>query len=314
MTLEPSGSLEIGALNQRNREIFRAIVEAYLETGAPVGSRTLSRRMNGALSPASIRNVMSDLEDAGLLIAPHTSAGRQPSERGLRIFIDGFLEFGDVSDEDRSVIEARCAAAGRSMEETLTQASETLSGLSGWAGMVLAPKLEAPLKHLEFVSLGDGRALVVMVGESGAVENRIIEVPPGLTPSTLIEAANYVNERLRGRSLAEAKDNILHALEQQRAELDALTASVVERGLATWGGDAAQPTLIVRGRANLLDNRTALADLERIRRLFDDMDRKTSLIEILELAKSGPGVKIFVGSENNLFSLSGSSMIVAQQF
>jgi heat-inducible transcriptional repressor len=301
----------IGALDQRNREIFREVVDAFLETGTPVGSRTLSRRLNSNLSPATVRNIMADLEEAGLLYAPHASAGRLPTDRGLRLFIDGFLELGDLSESERAEIDANCAAAGRSFEDMLIQASEMLSGLSGWAGLVMAPKLEAPLKHIEFVSLGAGRALVVIVGEAGAVENRIIEVPPGLPPSTLTEAANYLNARLHGATLAEAQRDILAEIEAHRAELDAVTARVVESGLAIWGGDDRQQTLIVRGRANLLEDITAAEDLERVRQLFADLESKQSLIEVLELANEGPGVRIFVGSESQLFSLTGSSMIVA---
>ncbi len=311
MTIRPPHLPEIGALDQRNREIFREVVESFLETGSPVGSRTLSRRLNSSLSPASIRNIMADLEEAGLLHAPHTSAGRLPTDRGLRLFIDGLLELGDLGEQERAEIEANCAAAGRSLEDMLIQASEMLSGLSGWAGLVMAPKLEAPLKHLEFVSLGDGRALVVIVGESGAVENRIIEVPPGLPPSALVEASNYLNARLRGATLAEARHDILAEIEIHRAELDEVTARVVESGLAIWGGGDQKTTLIVRGRANLLDDISAAEDLERVRQLFADLESKQALIEVLELANEGPGVRVFVGSESQLFSLTGSSMIVA---
>jgi len=310
MAVDRSDSPDFGVLNQRNREIFREIVESYLETGTPVGSRTLSQRLNGTLSPASIRNVMSDLEAAGLLFAPHTSAGRLPTERGLRMFIDGLLEIGDLSEDERQAIEGQFAGSGRSLEEMLTQVSETLSGLSGWAGLVLAPKLEAPLKHIEFVSLGAGRALVVIVSEAGAVENRIISVPAGLPLSALTEAANYLNERMRGRTLSEARDGILLELEAQTAELDVLTARVVESGVAIWAGDSSQ-TLIVRGRANLLDDLNAAADLERVRQLFDDLENKRALIDILQLAHDGQGVRVFLGSESQLFSLSGSSVIVA---
>ena len=302
---------EIGALDQRNREIFRAVVESYLETGTPVGSRTLSRRLYGSLSPASVRNIMADLEEAGLLHARHTSAGRLPTDRGLRLFIDGLLELGDLGEQERSVIEANCAAAGRSFEDMLIQASEMLSGLSGWAGLVTAPKLEAPLKHLEFVPLGDSRALVVIVGESGSVENRIIEVPAGLPPSALTEASNYLNARLRGATFTEARRDILAEIEQHRAELDEVTARVVESGLAIWGGGDQKPTLIVRGRANLLEDISAAEDLERVRRLFADLESKQALIDVLELANEGSGVRVFIGSESKLFSLTGSSMIVA---
>ena len=311
MTKRTPHGPEIGALDQRNREIFREVVESFLETGTPVGSRTLSRRLNKSLSPASIRNIMSDLEGAGLLHAPHASAGRLPTDRGLRMFIDGLLELGDLGENERAEIEAHCAAAGRSFEDMLIQASEMLSGLSGWAGLVMAPKLEAPLKHMEFVSLGDGRALVVIVGESGSVENRIIEVPPGLPPSALVEAANYLNARLRGATLAETRREILEEIEDHRAELDEVTARVVESGLAIWGGGGQQQTLIVRGRANLLEDISATEDLERVRQLFADLESKQALIDVLELANEGPGVRVFVGSESQLFSLTGSSMIVA---
>ena len=304
------GSPEIGEMSERNRQIFKEIVETYLESGSPVGSRTVSQRLNGALSAASVRNVMADLEAIGLLEAPHTSAGRRPSELGLRTFIDGFLEIGDLAAEERMNIDARCAAAGRSFEEVLTQASETLSGLSGWAGMVLAPKLESPLKHMEFVRLGEGQALVVIVSENGPVENRIVSIPPDLPQSTLVEAANFLNSRMRGRTLAEARGDVLRELEEHKVELDDLTSKLVESGMATWGGDSSQ-TLIVRGRANLLEDVNAAKDLERIRQLFDDLESKRDLIKVLEMANEGTGVRVFIGSESRLFSLSGSSTIVA---
>ena len=311
MPIETWKPFDINALNERSRDIFREIVEAYLETGAPVGSRTLAKRINGLLSPASIRNIMSDLESAGLLASPHTSAGRQPTDMGMRMFIDGLLEFGDLTEDERAAIEAQCARIGRSMEDMLIEASEMLSGLSGWAGMVVAPKTDAALKHLEFVSLAEGRALVVMVSESGGVENRIVEVPPGMPPSVLTEATNYLNARLRGRTLAEASNQILGELDEQRAELDELTARVIESGLATWGGGEERPSLIVRGRANLLDDPGLSHDVDRVRQLLEDLDSKQSLMKLLDVADRGHGVRIFIGSESQLFSLSGSTLVVA---
>lgn len=309
-SVEKPATSEIGILNQRSRQIFREIIDSYLETGNPVGSRTLARRLNGSLSSASIRNVMADLETLELLYAPHTSAGRLPTERGLRMFIDGLLEIGDLSEDERNNIETQCSASGRSMEDVLTQASEMLSGLSGWAGLVMAPKAETNLKHVEFVRLGNDRALVVLVAETGAIENRMIQIPAGLPPSSLIEAANYLNDRMRGRSISEAQERISKELDEKNAELDALTQKVIESGLATWGGGGTK-SLIVRGRANLLDDVTAATDLERIRQLFVDLENKQALINVLELANDAAGVQVFVGSENRLFSLSGSSMIIA---
>jgi heat-inducible transcriptional repressor len=306
--------LPISELNERSRAIFREIVETYLETGEPVGSRTLSRAGPVSLSPASIRNVMADLEAMGLLYAPHTSAGRLPTERGLRLFVDGLLELGDLTSEERASIEAQISGSARSMEEVLTEATALLSGLSRCAGVVVAPKTDVPLKHIEFLSIGPGRVLVIIVGEDGQVENRVIDAPAGVTPSQLAEASNYLSARLAGRTIDEAREVIRRDMADQRAELDRLTQSIVEAGLATWSGsgqDDAPAALIVRGQSRLLEDLEAQEDLERIRRLFDDLENKKDLMRLLDLAKSGEGVRIFIGSENKLFSLSGSSVIVA---
>jgi heat-inducible transcriptional repressor len=263
-----------------------------------------------ALSPATIRNVMADLEDAGLLYAPHTSAGRLPTERGLSVFVSGLLEVGGLSKEERESIDGKCAAAGRSFGDVLEEATSMLSGLSRCAGLVVAPKTERALKHVEFVHLGPGRALVVMVTEDGLVENRIIDVPMGLPPSSLIEATNYVSTRLVGGTLNETRSRVLTELEAHRAELDTLTSKVVEAGLATWAGDKGG-ALIVRGQANLLDEVTALSDLERIRALFAALETKEAMVRLLEAADQAQGVQIFIGAQSELFGLAGCSMIIA---
>jgi heat-inducible transcriptional repressor len=290
----------ITELNQRSREIFRQIVDSYVATGEPVGSRTIARRPDQSLSPASIRNVMADLEEAGLLYAPHISAGRVPTDLGFRLYVDGLLEAGNLSTDDRARIDAQCAGAGRSVEAILNDASGALSGLSHYAGVVLAPKTERPFKQVEFVPLGPGRVLVVMVSESGMVENRIIEVPMGISASALVEAGNYLTTRLAGRSLAEARQAIELDITTRRDELDALTRKVVQAGLAMWSGDQTTDdgVLIVRGQAHLLDDVTNLADLERIRTL-------------IELMQHAHGVQIFIGAENQLFGMSGCSLVVA---
>jgi heat-inducible transcriptional repressor len=301
----------IRELNQRSRQIFRSVVETYLETGVPVGSKTLSARLPMALSPASIRNVMASLEDAGLLFAPHISAGRLPTQAGLRIFVDGLLEVGNLTEGEQTDINSHCVAAGRNTEEVLTEAVTALSGLCHCAGLVVAPKLESPVRHVEFVDLGSGQALVIIVTEDGAVENRVINIPLGITPSALRQASNYLNARLSGRTLDETRGSVETELEQKQAELDALSARVVQAGLASWSGDNDLKNLIVRGRANLLDDIEAIEDLERIRILFEDLETKRDMVRLLNLAEQGEGVRIFIGSENNLFSLSGSSVIVA---
>jgi len=302
--------LAASGLDHRATAVLRELVEVYVATGEPVGSRTLSRRLPLNLSPASIRNVMADLEEAGLLYAPHTSAGRLPTERGLRLFVDGLLEFGDLSEEEREAISARCAAHGRSLQDTLAEAGQMLSGLAGAAGLVVAPKGEAPLRHIEFVPLGPGRALVVLVQGDGRVENRVIEVPPGLPPSSLIEAGNYLNARLAGRTLEEARDRVAEEVSANRTALDALTQQVVAAGMATWagGGTAA---LILRGQAKLLENLENLARVHEIQALFERLEAQETTLRLLELAQRGEGVQIFIGAESGLFSSAGLSVVVA---
>lgn len=294
----------------RPREVFRHLVEAFLASGEPVGSRTLSQRLPLTLSPASIRNVMADLESMGLLYAPHTSAGRVPTEKGLRLFVDGLLEIGELAPDERIAIEARMSGSGQRIEDMLTQATQSLAGLSRCAGLMITAKQDSPLKHVEFVAVAPGKAMVIMVSEDGQVENRVIDTPAGLPPSAMQEASNYLGARLRGRTIDLARDEILAELDGEKRELDTLTAKVVAAGLATLAGP--EKVLIVRGAANLLDEKLeGQADLDRIRTLFEDIERKADLIQLLELAKDGAGVRIFIGSENRLFSLSGSSIVAA---
>ena len=309
-----ANQLSLAQLNERSREIFRRIVESYLATGEPVGSRNLSRILPMTLSPASVRNVMSDLEQLGLIYAPHTSAGRLPTEIGLRFFVDALMQIGDLTDDDRKAIEAQVAASGqsKSVEAVLTEASGLLSGLSRAAGVVLTAKSNPRLKHVEFVPLEPERALVVLVGEDGQVENRVLKIPLGLPSSALTEAANFVNARIRGRTLDEVKAEIETKLKEGQAELDQLTQKIVAGGLASWsGGETDERKLIIRGQAHLLDDLKALADLERVRLLFDDLETRREVIDLLGRAQQADGVRVFIGSENKLFSLSGSSTIVA---
>lgn len=300
-------------LDERSRSIFRQIVESYLETGEPVGSRTISQALPISLSAASIRNVMSDLEKVGLLSSPHTSAGRLPSEIGLRIFIDGLLEVGDLSREERAQIEGQIAARGRTFEDALTEATSRLSGLSHCAGLVITPKHEGSIKHIQFVQTAPDQALVVLVFLDGSVENRVVALPTGQTPASLVQAANYLNAKLLGKTLIQARAEIEAELATHQAELDTLTAVLVKTGLAVWGGaeEGQERSLIVRGRSNLLEDLQAAEDLERIRMLFDDLEEKKELMQLLNVAQGGDGVRIFIGSETKLFSLSGSSLVVS---
>jgi heat-inducible transcriptional repressor len=302
----------LAELNERSREVFRTLVETYLQTGEPVGSRTLSRTLSEAVSAATVRNVMQDLEELGLLAAPHVSAGRIPTELGLRLFVDGVLEVGDVSGAERVEIERTLSADDSDLGHILDRAGSLLSGLTQSASLVLAPKAEAPIRHIEFVGLAPDRVLVVLVTADGHVENRIFAPPAGLTPSAMRAAANFLNAVLEGRTLAEMRSTVAGEVARRRAELDELSQSLIESGLALWagGGDGAD-RLIVRGRANLLASAADAAQLDRIRSLFDDLERKRDLVQLLDLAEGGDGVRVFIGSENKLFSLSGSSLVVS---
>lgn len=299
----------VSVLDERSRRVFREIVDTYMQSGEPVGSRTLSRRLELGLSPATIRNVMADLEDAGLLNAPHTSAGRVPTEAGLRLFVDGFLQVGDLSVDERVHIEAELRGSDRSVSELLEEATRGLSGLSQCAGLVISPKHDRPLRHVEFVPVAPGQAMVVMVNDDGIVENRMIEIPHGIPQSALVGAADFLSNRIRGRTLSEARSEIEQEIERERGLVDELTAKVVRTGLAIQGGDGG--SLILKGHSHLLEDVTALADLERIRHLFDILETKEAMVNMLEAAGEGEGVQIFIGSENALFGDAGCSTIIA---
>ena len=304
----------ISELNDRTREVFREIVEAYVADGGPVGSRTLSQRLKRPLSPATVRNVMADLEDMGLLYSPHTSAGRLPTDAGLRMFVDGLLEIGDLSQEERESIDARCASHGTSLSEALSEATTLLSGLAQCAGLVITPKTARPLKHIEFVNLGDGQILAVLVTDDGFVENRLVDIPPGTPPAALTQAGNYLNSRLAGKTLDGARDAIAAEIKQRQTEIDSITAKLIDAGLAAWAdtdGDNSHGTLIVKGQSRLLNEISAVQDLERVRGLFKALETEELLIKLLDITELADGVQIFIGAENTLFDQTGCSLVVA---
>jgi heat-inducible transcriptional repressor len=297
-------------LTDRARDVFRIVVESYIDSGQPVGSRTISKLSPLNLSPASIRNVMQDLEEFGLLAAPHTSAGRMPTESGLRLFVDGMMQAAEPSLEERTVIESRLSVGGP-VEGALAAATLALSGLSACAGIVLVPAHEVRLKQFAFVPLSKEQALAVLVGDDGSVENRVIDLPMGMMPSDLVEAGNYMTAQLSGLTLAEAQARVGAELKRGRAALDKTAQGLVESGLAVWTKDgAARPVLIVRGAANLIDD-AAAADLERVRQLLDEIEGQEEIARLLDSAREGAATKVFIGAENKLFALSGSSVIAA---
>ena len=298
-------------MNERSREVFRRVVEGYLESGEPVGSRTLTRTLSEKVSAATIRNVMQDLEYLGLLDSPHVSAGRVPTQLGLRMFVDGLLEVGDLKADDRYKLDATLSDNADDVSGLLDRVGSALSGVTQGASLVLTPKHEAPLKHVEFVSLGTDRALVVLVFADGHVENRLFSPPLGQTPSSMREAANFLNALIEGRTLTELRSVMATEIARRRQEIDGLAAGLIEGGLAAWDDSGHGDRLIVRGRSNLLGEESDAVDLDRIRVLFDDLERKQDIAEFLELTDQGDGVRIFIGSENKLFSLSGSSLVVS---
>ncbi len=299
-------------LDRRSRDIFKTIVEAYLETGEPVGSRTISKR-GVDLSPASIRNVMADLVSLGLLDAPHISAGRIPSQLGLRFFVDSLLQVGEVQEEDRAEIDSRLAGVGRDMDDLLNEASEVLSGLAGGASLVSSPTSDDPIRQVEFIPLGRTQALCILVTASGDVQNRVLDLTSNVGPSALVEASNYLNARMRGKRLAEVRAEIDAELRAKRAQLDAAAQGLIQLGVVEWSGDDPERgrSLIVRGRAKLLENASAQDDLDRIGRLFDELERKKSMLGVLDSTREAAGARIFIGSENPLFAHSGSSLVVS---
>ncbi len=306
------GPALLAEMNDRSREVFRRVVESYLESGDPIGSRTLTRSMTERLSAATIRNVMQDLEILGLLDSPHISAGRVPTQKGLRMFVDGLLEVGTMAAEDRQLMDASTTTGGQDVANLLDQIGATLSGITRGASVVLAPKEEAPIRHIEFVSLAPDRALVVLVFANGHVENRVFMPPSGQTPSSMREAANFLNALAEGKTLSDLRNGIGQEIALRRQEIDSLAHALVESGLAVWenAGERSE-RLIVRGRANLIDQSGESHDIDRVRSLFDDLERKRDIADFLELAETGEGVRIFIGSENKLFSLSGSSLVVS---
>jgi len=299
-------------LTDRSREVFRLVVEGYLTSGEPVGSRTLSRDLSEKVSAATIRNVMQDLEFMGLLDSPHVSAGRVPTHMGLRMFVDGLLETGNLDDQDREKIETTLGDSDPDITAMLDKVGSALSGLTRGASLVLAPKQDAPIRHIEFVNLAPDRALAVIVHADGNVENRVFTPEPGQTQSAMREAANYLNTMAEGKTFAELRRDVAAHIQRRRTELDAAAQTLVNLGMAIWENQGENTErLIVRGRANLLDNEPDPGELDRIRTLFDDLEQKRDIADFLNLADQGAGVRIFIGSENKLFSLSGSSLVVS---
>lgn len=302
----------ITELNERSREIFRYIVSSYLDTGSPIGSRTISKALDLSLSPASIRNTMADLEEMGLLAAPHVSAGRMPTERGLRLYIDGLMEIGGLSKEERARIEAECTVKGLSINEVVANASGMLSNLSACASLVIAPKIEKPVKQIQFVQLEPGKALIIMVMQNGLVENRIMEVPRDLPDTALLQASNYLNSKLAGQTLDDVQKAITNEISENKTRLDKITADLVAKGIALpRNGGGNDSRIIIRGQSHLLEDVKAIEDLERARTLLGYLEEQKNMLKLVDNVSHAQGVQIYLGAENEIFDQSGWSMILS---
>lgn len=299
----------LSELNQRSLEIFRELVDSYMETGEPVGSRTVSKRLSHSLSPATVRNIMADLEDMGLLYAPHTSAGRLPTPEGLKLFVHSLLEMGAISDIEQESI-AKCCQ-GVNMPSVLEDISNVLSGLSKCAGLVMAQKYDTPLKYIEFILLSEGRVLVILVSEDNAVENRLIHLPDNVSASSLSQATNYINARIIGKTLTEVRKSIQKERDSHQEHLDEMSQKLVALGLGVWNNETSKSSLIVRGQSHLLDTVTEVDELDIMRRLFSVLDTQDTLTHLLDASIQSDGMQIFIGAENELFKLSGCSLVVA---
>lgn len=298
-------------LNDRSREIFRLIVDSYLNGGDPVGSRTIAQQLNLSLSAATIRNVMADLEDAGLLYAPHTSAGRMPTTQGLRLYIDGLMEIGNLTTEERAQIETQCQASGQSINQTMERAGSLLAGLSAGAGIVIAPKTDKAIRHVQFVQLDEGRVLVILVTQDGMVENRVMNISGDTPPAALISASNYLNARLAGRTIAEARKDITEEIRASRAMLDSITTHLVEQGLALPQSATPSGHIIIRGQSRLLEDVKALEDLERARQLFSALEEQETIARLMDATQDAEGIQVFIGTESPTFRHAGWSMVMS---
>ncbi len=301
----------ITELNERSRDIFRFIVDTYLATGLPVGSRTISKVAGINLSPASIRNTMADLEHSGLLYAPHTSAGRLPTEQGIRLYIDGLMQVGNLSAEDRRRIEAACVAQDRPVTDVLEQATSLLSGLSACASLVVAPKMNGAVKQVQFVQLRPTKVLAVLVFQNGLVENRILEMDHDIPVTALMAASNYLNAKLAGKTIHAAEKDILTEIRENRSQLDEITRRLVEKGLAVPAQSRQDNHIITRGQSKLLEDVKALQDLERARLLLSYLEQQQNMLELLGTVNAAEGVQIFIGAENKIFDQAGWSLIIA---
>jgi len=298
-------------LSDRSKQIFKSVVETYLETGSPSGSETILKKGGVNLSSSSIRLILANLQKEGLLFAQHTSAGRLPTDKGIRFFVDGLLEFGRLTQDERDNIKQQCLAKGTSFQEVLDEASKVISGLSSHTCIVVAPKNQNSIKHIEFIRLNSSQVMSIIASANGQIENRIIDDGGVYTDNILREISNYLNAKYLNKSIGEIKRNIQLEINNSKGRLEVLSQNLVQKGILEIAPNSENPYIFLHGQSNLLEDEIISKDLDQIRKLFDEIENKTNFLEILENTNSAKGVQIFIGSQNFLFKHSGLSMIMA---
>jgi len=298
-------------LSDRSKQIFKSVVETYLKTGSPSGSETILKKGGVNLSSSSIRLILANLQKEGLLFAPHTSAGRLPTDKGMRFFVDGLLEFGRLSKNEKENIKNQCQSRGSSFQEVLNEASKTISGLSNCAGIVVAPKFLNKIKHIEFIRLNSNQIMSIIASENGLVENRILNSKNNYNESTLKQASNYLNSNFVGKTIDQIKTIISKEIKNTKNKLDSLATKLVNEGIIEIVPNLETPYIFLHGQSSLLEEEVISKDLDQIRNLFDDIENKSNFLNVIENTSKGQGVQIFIGSQNFLFKHSGLSMVMA---
>ncbi len=298
-----------GAMNIRSRQILEAIIEDYICTAEPIGSSAIRSRHGMSLSTATIRTVMADLEEMGFLASPHTSAGRIPTDKAYRFYVDSLLAVGAVDRSEKEEIRRRCCVGGRDVEGVFREISQMLSSVSHYMGIVAAPRFNANLfRQIDFICLGPRKVLAILVSQSGSVQNRIIEPKEDISADELLKMANYLNSILQGLTISAVRSRILEEMESEKIRYDNLLANALK--LSQQALDEGGAELFIEGQANILDF-PEFADAQRLREIFRAMEQKSQLLALLDNCIKAPGVNIFIGSESRLNNMSGMSLITS---
>lgn len=296
-------------LSERSRHILEAIIEDYIISAEPVGSRTLSRRHGLSLSPASVRNVMADLEEMGFLTSPHTSAGRVPTEKAYRFYVDSLVGSSRIAREEREEIRKRCSLTGRDIGEVLKETSRMLSSISHYMGIVVAPRFTANVfRHIEFLKLGGKRLLAIFVSQSGTVQNKIIETDKELQFADLTRMSNYLDDLLKGLTIMQVKNRILEEMQEEKIRYDALLARALKLSQQTLEGTDAE--VFIEGQANIMEQ-PEFADVAKMKEIIRAFEEKGQLLALLERSMAAEGVQIFIGSESHLNRMTGMSLVTS---